>query len=129
MSFSEDIARHNKKALDAVEKIRKATILDLFGNVILMSPVDTGMFRGNWRTATGSPNGQNIDKVRSPAQVELEIKLNIGVLGNVTFFSNSLPYALPLENGSSKQAPAGMVAIQVARFESVVAKHVARNRV
>ena len=44
------------------------------------------------------------------------------VAGDVIYLTNNLPYAVPLEEGYSKQAPAGMVALTVQDFQSVVAQ-------
>ena len=55
------------------------TSLDLYGDILLKSPVDKGMFRSSWKMR---PNGPSGDKLFS-----------------VTF-SNKMPYAGPLEFGS-----------------------------
>ena len=42
--------------------------------------------------------------------------------GGVTYLSNSLPYAVPLENGWSKQAPQGMVKLTAQEFPQYVSQ-------
>lgn len=97
--------------------------LDMFSEVILMSPVDTGLFRGNWQTAIGNAPTGTIDLL-DPTGTIVTAKMQ-GViaglrLGDSVFMVNNLPYAIPLEEGHSKQAPAGMVGLTVARFTPLV---------
>jgi hypothetical protein len=55
--------------------------------------------------------GREPDKTGGSSIADLK---NIGV-GSVTYMTNNLPYAIPIEYGHSKQSPAGMVRINVAR--------------
>ena len=49
--------------------------------------------------------------------------------GQVTYLSNTLPYILFLEEGSSTQAPTGMVRKNVARVQRIVKAAIAKLRV
>ncbi|CFO10931.1 Uncharacterised protein [Bordetella pertussis] len=40
----------------------------------------------------------------------------------MTYLSNSLPYAVPLENGWSKQAPQGMAKLTAQEFQRYVSQ-------
>lgn len=49
--------------------------------------------------------------------------------GQETYLANNLPYIERLENGSSTQAPAGMVTINMDRVSKIVAAAIEKNRV
>lgn len=81
-----------------------------------------GRFRGNWITSIGSIDGREldaIDKTGSKSINEGAAKLEAypDTLPEI-YVQNNLPYALPLENGWSDQAPAGMVALTIAEVEA-----------
>lgn len=115
----------NKEIADTEEKIEDAIALiamDSLRGVVMKSPVDTGRFRGNWIVSKNAPNakssevtdkngGQTITKgsgVIDTFKVDADSRIII---------QNNLPYANRLENGWSKQAPNGMVALTVAEMQ------------
>jgi len=82
-----------------------------------------GRFRANWQVqmntkpnrtikSTDKNGGKTINKAKSEM---LKYKL-----GNTIYFINNLPYAEELEEGSSTQAPWGMVKVTVAAFRYIV---------
>lgn len=86
----------------------------MLNEIVLRSPVDTGRFRGNNIVSVGSPvytstvnvdptGGETINRGLS-AMTGLEPFTQV-------FIQNNLPYAVPLEDGHSKQAPAGIYAV------------------
>lgn len=83
-----------------------------------------GRFRGSWQTSVSAPITTDIDRVDpSGAAATADVLANMGGAGKVTFMSNNLPYGNRLEfEGWSKQAPAGMVRIAMARIDSYVAE-------
>jgi len=104
MSFSGDIEAFTKKTEVITLSVFKKVSFDVFGRVVRRTPVDTGRLKGNWH-----------------------ITPNI-TLGKRVFISNNLPYAQAIEDGHSKQAPAGMVKVTVAEFLPIVNKAVRMNR-
>lgn len=105
----------------AVQKIS----LEMFSRVILRSPVDTGRFRANWQVAIGSvPTGTlEISDKAGTITVGKAQAAALGVqVGQTIALVNNLPYAQRLENGSSKQAPGGMVALTVQDFQVIAQK-------
>jgi len=131
MSFSGDIRRFATKTTEAHNKITRVATLELFRGVILATPVDTGRARGNWQTAPGSPvagETDRLDKSGGEAIAEVESKTPQGA-GQVTYLSNNLPYIVQLEEGSSKQAPEGMVKRNMDRVERMVDAAIRKNRV
>tara|TARA_R110002167_G_scaffold93122_2_gene249823 strand:+ start:20235 stop:20648 length:414 start_codon:yes stop_codon:yes gene_type:complete len=111
---------------DAEQVIRKLT-LDVVANLTKApsqggTPVDTGWARANWIANVSSPS---TDVVGSPGQAGPARAAQAASLGRVlgyklaagpVFISNNVPYIIRLNDGSSKQAPAGFVqaAIQLA---------------
>lgn len=131
MSFSDDVRRFSAKAAEAHDKIARTAALELFTGVIRSTPVDTGRARGNWQTSVGQPTPNEIerdDKSGAQAIGEVQARTPEGA-GQEVFLTNNLPYVYSLEYGSSKQAPAGMVRVNFARVQKIVAKAIAKNKV
>ncbi|MCY1388625.1 hypothetical protein D9M71_34000 [compost metagenome] len=131
MSFSSDMNDAAKKIIEAHDKIARAATLELFSGVVKSTPVDTGRARGNWQTSVSAP-AEGItdreDKGGSKAIAEVNANTPEGA-GQETFLSNNLPYIEILEHGGSKQAPAGMVAVNFARVVQIVQKAISRLKV
>ena len=120
-SFSLDLSRIVAKAKGNIDLVVQKTTMDMFGRVIMRSPVDTGRFRGNWQASVGSYGSEfdlnTTDKTGSDA---VEKASNVALstpAGNVTFLVNNLPYAQRLEYGHSKQAPGGMVRLTAVELQ------------
>jgi hypothetical protein len=171
VSFSGDVAKFRKDAVQKLDKQIRGVTLGLFRDVILATPVGNpelwernrvaanynqqvsvfnsglrdnpdnldkrgrlkrgrklndgmdiqkpkgyvgGRLRNSWYVTMDKPSdgsGREPNKAGAGSLTELK---NIGV-GGVCFLTNNLPYALPVEYGHSKQAPAGMVRINVTR--------------
>ncbi|MHB0806009.1 HK97 gp10 family phage protein [Stutzerimonas nitrititolerans] len=131
MSFSDDVRRFSAKAAEAHDKIARTAALELFTGVIRSTPVDTGRARGNWQTSVGQPTPNEIERDdKSGAQVIGEVQARTPErAGQEVFLTNNLPYIYSLEYGSSKKAPEGMVRINFARVQKIVAKAIAKNKV
>lgn len=117
-TFALDLDKAIEKAMDQAELVVRAISINLFKNVIMKSPVDTGRFRANWNCALVSPDysvSNNTDKAGSGTVTKmtskvLQHKLEDGSL----FLTNNLPYAMRLEYGhSQEQAPHGMVRVSM----------------
>ncbi|MGY6271008.1 HK97 gp10 family phage protein [Achromobacter denitrificans] len=125
MSFAADIAKFVERAKGNVDTAtRQATVL-LAQGVILKSPVDTGRFRANWQfSASGIQRATSVavDRGGQVTLNRLVAEIQRTGAGGVTYLSNSLPYAVRLENGWSKQAPQGMVRLTVQEFQHYVSQ-------
>ena len=131
MSFSGDIRNFAKDATEAHNKITRAATIELFGGVIKSTPVDTGRARGNWQTAVGTPPTDELERDdKSGAQAIAEVEANTPPgAGQQTYMVNNLPYIFALEEGSSTQAPEGMVRKNVDRVQRIVNKAIAKFKV
>lgn len=88
-----------------------------------------GRFRMNWQLGIGTAPTGVIDGV-DPANGSIARDRNIGAIpeeaaGLVYYLANNLPYARRLEDGWSRQAPAGIVALTVMDFKGLVERQLA----
>ncbi|UYA98770.1 hypothetical protein P9A53_gp26 [Xanthomonas phage vB_Xar_IVIA-DoCa6] len=121
--FQQQLRGFGIKTLDKVDKVRRASVLELFKLVIFSTPVDTGRLRGNWQTTINSPASAAIDRLDMGGGAAMaEAVANLGSLTDVIWFTNNLPYAERIEyDGWSKQAPEGMVRRHLASWKRIVA--------
>ena len=101
-------------------KVRKIA-LDMLNAIVLRSPVDTGRFKGNHIVSIGAPVFYSVneyDKEGSETIARGVTALSGLEPFTVVYIQNNLIYAVPLENGHSGQAPAGIYGVS---FYSVTA--------
>jgi hypothetical protein len=127
MSFAKDLDKATLNLKGYTEITVRAILLDLTRLIIKASPVDTGRFRGNWQASFGSPKGgklQRKDKSKDGANTaDLADKVIANIeMGQTFYLTNNLPYARRLEYGYSKQAPSGMLRINLMAVQSMLAK-------
>lgn len=97
-------------ASQQMEKLLRAAVLETDSLLKAASPVDTGRFRMSWQVGeNAAPGGQVPEGQYGAAPPITRIGYQQERLGNVYSVHNNLPYAEPLANGSSRQAPAGWV--------------------
>lgn len=123
MSFSDDLRRFEDKTLNKMRRAVRKITLDAFSNVIMMSPVKSGRFRGNWQAAIGSAPSGTVEAVDETGAIVIAKVAGVteGMEpGDVVYLVNNLPYAQRLEDGySTTQAPNGMVKLTVQRFQPI----------
>lgn len=130
MSFSSDIEKIAKKLNQSIESTVRATALELFGSIIVGTPVLTGRAKGNWQTSINEPITSIVDRTGETESIaELKDVAGGSIAGKILWLSNNLPYIRRLEfDGHSSQAPAGMVRINVSRIESIVSNAAKDNK-
>lgn len=87
-----------------------------------------GRFRGNWQVSVSFPVSSALNRIDPNGSAVIEAgaaALEGFEAGPSIFIMNNLPYALRLENGWSKQAPFGMVAVTVVEFEKLAMQAIA----
>jgi hypothetical protein len=107
---------------EMVKPVVQKLALHALRGVVLKSPVDTGRFRGNWNVAvnhidysvTTAPDKSGGGVIAKGAAL-----IAAAEPGQAIYISNNVPYAVALELGHSKQAPAGVVALTFAELESM----------
>lgn len=126
MSFESQLNAFVSGTEKKVERTVRAVKLELFRSVILDTPVDTGRARGNWQATLNSPATEEIEN-ESMSVALAGVAANLGKVNDVSFLANNLPYIEELEDGSSKQAPAGMVRRNMARVQRLINEQAARR--
>lgn len=107
------------------DNLTKRITGEILQKVVVASPVDTGAFRGNWRTSSASVDGTvDLESLDRSGQGSIARGLAViqsrGGLGKLIYISNSLPYAVKLNNGYSMQAPLNFVELSM---QSVLNKY------
>ena len=142
-SFDDQVRAFARRANMSVEKTVKGTVIKLFSAVIKSSPVDTGRFRANWTAAGVQPSTVTTDmtdKSGASATGAMVNYINSAKGQTVFTMANNLPYAHVIEYGGypgdgpntvggfSKQAPQGVVRVNVSRFEAILEEQARANR-
>lgn len=132
MSFTLDVKAFCEKAKKNPEIVMRQVSIKLFRAIILASPVDTGRFRNNWFAAAGStPSPETTtyagkEGAAAIARMTKVVGESRGYGWTELTLTNNLPYAQRLEYGWSKQAPVGMVRVNIARFNTLLAEEAAK---
>lgn len=112
--FVEDIDQN-------VEKLHRAVALEGLKGVVRMTPVDTGRARANWQVTQDAPAMGEVDGTDKGGGATIGGGSTAALSApaySETFITNNLPYIEALEGGSSKQAPAGMLAVTFVRLRN-----------
>jgi hypothetical protein len=116
-----DIQAFGKKLDLAPQLIVRRIVADLHNRVAKRTPVDTGRARASWDVKEGSPSDYvppiTVGKTGSAEAKNIAANLE-SITGEApVFITSALDYMKYLEDGSSQQAPAGMVRISLAEIE------------
>lgn len=101
------------KVEEDVGKHLRIISMALLTEIVTRSPVDTGRFRANNQVSIGSPDYSELAAVDTSGAETIQQGSAVIAKGkpfSVIYIQNNLPYAEPLENGHSKQAPTGVYA-------------------
>lgn len=138
--FRRDYAKYLAKAGGKAETVVRKTGLQLQTEMVVLSPVDEGRFKGGWVASIGTINTSISDtKDTTPlgqfdpgkSYAATQTVLQAWKPGQMIYLTNSMPYGSVLEYGradgspGSKQAPNGMVRLTVQNYSQAVAKAVA----
>ena len=117
------------KAIEKVESVVQDVTYLLFSEIAIGSPVDTGLFRGNWKCTQGGYSTSTyaiLDRQAENAIAEAS-KANGFKIGGVVYYVNNIEYGLGLEYGNSRQAPMGMVRVTAASFDYFLKRAISIN--
>lgn len=137
MSFSDDIARFTKKTGSNTDVVVRKTVFDIGRRLVERTPVGDadywkspppkgyvgGHARANWSHSEGTRIVQELPEIDASGQASIDrIQKTVSVraAGKVHYIQNSVPYIERLEDGYSRQAPSGMVAVTAAEFQGVI---------
>lgn len=136
-TFSAQINAWIEKTKDDADKIVRYALMTLDGRLVNRSPVGDGTywqnpppkgyaggrFRGNWQVSIDSPatgTKDLTDKDGSATIAAHASVINVAKAGQVQYLVNNLPYAKRIEQGWSRQAPVGLVALTVVEWNNIV---------
>ena len=146
-AFALDLREYVEKVKEDIDKVTRIAILDLSTKIIMDSPVGKrelwadnihrlskglplqpkgyvgGRFRGSWDMALEAPPStlyRTIDPSGAVSVDRVKAAIPEKAGGNMYFLTNNTPYAVPLEDGHSTQAPIGMVGINVMAWQNIV---------
>lgn len=111
--WAKDLEKQFSELAEKAILQRKLTIVSyLMSRIVQYSPVDTGAFRSNHRLAA-KISDEKTPVISSPATVVENAKTAVLAVPafETVYIQNSLPYAVPLEEGYSQQAPNGVYKI------------------
>jgi hypothetical protein len=118
-------------ASQQMEKLLRTAVFETDSRLKQASPVDTGRFRVSWQVGeNAAPGGEKPAGTYTGTPQIDRIGYSQEKLGNIYSVHNNLPYAEPLANGSSKQAPKGWVqgvAKDIQGFVRVNAERIGRQ--
>lgn len=100
--FATDVSTLISKMKVAPDIFLRKFTLDLFTAVVLRTPVDTGLLRGNWQPSIGSPRGGRStvkDKSGQAAIARVRGTTSQVTWGTDVYLMNNLPYAAVVEFG------------------------------
>jgi len=78
-----------------------------------------GRFRGNWNVGVGDMDLSVSDNTANNRVAAGASEINGAKVYSIIWLTNNLPYANRIENGWSKQAPGGMVALTFAELQAM----------
>ncbi len=134
--FERSIENFIRKAKKNPELVVRQVCIKLFSAVIKATPVDTGLLRNNWFATSGTTASTEVTTYRGT-----QGNAAIGRVTNIVMnapqwdefrLANNLPYAAKVEfggypgdgpntvGGFSRQAPQGMVRVNVNRFQRLL---------
>lgn len=135
-----------RKTLLRADMLKRAVAIKTFSAIIRDSPVGDpdlwkvnagkplgkrkgpagyvgGRFRANWNCTIAAPNLSTTEETNYSGAIPAVIQVcEASDRKDINWLANSLPYAARLENGWSKQAPAGMVRRNVTRIKRLISQ-------
>ena len=127
MSLASDLRRFARLTEAKQERVFKGSFIDVGNQMDFKSPIKSGAFKSSWIGATGSVN-EDIFAPGRDAVGSLTAMLQGFRVGDVFLYTNSQPYAIPLELGSSEQAPNGMVRLTARNWQRIVNQNIRDNQ-
>ena len=111
-------------------KLVRALALEGVRRIVMRTPVDKGHARANWNVAVGQPDRSitegNDAGGGSTVSRGTQVVLGDFQAGQRLFITNAVDYVDELENGSSRQAPEGMVRVTAEELRPMTTQIIAK---
>lgn len=114
-AFNADLRAFAEKIDVNLQTVLKRVTFDLWNRITLKTPVDTGRARAGWGVSIGDPQVVTPEPGPHGAPTPPDLSAIDGT--QLIYVLNNVEYVQYLEEGTSKQAPAGMVRISLAEVE------------
>ena len=130
MTLEADVLRFAQKTRTKLDGVHRKVVFDMTSTIVKMTPVDTGHARSNYFWGVSRvTNADPAENKGGAPSITRAGEFSTGLrAGGVVYLTNNLPYIMKLEYGASKQAPAGLARVTVARFQQMVNAAVAGLR-
>ena len=129
------LAKHKEKTNADINKAIRVATISVWGNILRLTPVDTGRARSNWFVGMSVGN-MTSDRTNDKGAGYIAKELPKNLLNKKVFLYNNLPYIEKLEfggygsndtektntQGFSKLAPKGMVRVSLLNWGSTLRK-------
>lgn len=123
MQFEDIINKWIEETEVRTEDILQTATYLVGKEVVTLSPVDTGLFKGNWQLTVGMPTDHSLiryDEEGTMVLADMARNVRTFTPGQIAYIQNTVEYGYDLEYGSSRQAPDGMVRITAAKWQMIV---------
>lgn len=132
-SFAASLKDYARKTGESLDDITREVVLEIGTRLVMRSPVGDGnlwvdpppagyvggRFRANWQYGFNAIPSGALPDIDPSGQASIA-RMRPTVTAGVHYIANNLPYAQRLEDGWSRQAPAGMVGLTVIEFKGIV---------
>jgi hypothetical protein len=119
--FNAVVDRFTMRVPDKALLLHKKIAFQAIHGIVMKNPVLTGRSKGNWQASIGEPAQGNLDAIDKDGAATIS-RCIASLEGlkpyEIIYISNNVPYIVHLEEGSSQQAPAGMVAVTVEELKA-----------
>lgn len=136
MNFSDVISEWVEAVESKMDNIFQTVVIQAGEIVVRISPVDSGLFRGNWQLVIDNETSgaiSRLDTEGSSTIAAIASKANNLRAGQIAYILNHIEYGYDLENGTyrgptakvteegfSRQAPMGIVRTTPAKLKELV---------
>jgi len=133
LRFTKQLEGFQEAFTRASTNVLREVVVDLGSTVITLSPVLTGLFRGNWQLTVGTPSSHSLIETDPEGNETIaRIKARVATLvpGELAILANNLEYGYNVETIGWKATPAyAPVRLTEVQFISMVDKAAAKYRV
>lgn len=142
--FMDTINQWIDETEDRIDETLQTIVLKIGESVVTLSPVDSGLFKGNWQLGIDQTTNSSLiryDESGYDTLADMARKINSFTAGQIAYIQNHVLYGDDLEwglyngptdkvtdEGFSRQAPAGMVRVTEQRFTRIVNEAAALHR-
>jgi len=126
-SFSKAVAAFGILSSRKMNRVRQEASIQMFGQVIEDTPVDTGLLVNNWQLGVNTVPTEKIDSVDPTRQLafnRIALAVRSSKMTDELNFVNNADHFVPIEfDGHSQgKAPFGMLRINLAQWDEIVAE-------